>query len=168
MKLKLITTAIALSYLLLAKHSYSEETSKNIKEEIIFSKHWLLNEKDYEKRTIKLEKYLRGFDQPMLEVGQRYASMQQALQDKNYDFANYQWKKIKKTINNGLMKRPARSKNAHAILLNITWDEVSNDIASKNEQRARHGFSKARAACIACHIAENMAYINNQPLFKIK
>ena len=32
------------------------------------SNHWLLDEKDQTKRLEKLEKYLRGFDQPMLEV----------------------------------------------------------------------------------------------------
>ena len=38
---------------------------------------------------------------PMLEVGQRYASLHQALKDNNFELASYHWKKIKQTIKNG-------------------------------------------------------------------
>ena len=129
--------------------------------------HWLLNETDLTKRTLKLEQYLRGFDQPMLEVGQRYQSLYQALKDNNYDFANYQWKKIRTTIKNGIMKRPKRAENAKSMLLNSAWAEINNDFNSKNKQQAWSGFKKATSICMACHIAEKVEFVNIQPMFRL-
>lgn len=54
---------------------------------------WLTSEQEAKLRLQKLEKYLRGFDQPTLETGQRYESMYQALKDNNLKLAAYQWKK---------------------------------------------------------------------------
>jgi cytochrome c1 len=132
------------------------------------SNHWLLNEKDPVQRTLKLEQYLRGFDQPMLEVGQRYQSLYQALLDNNYGFAEYQWKKIKTTIKNGIMKRPKRADNANSMLLNNAWADINADFISKNQSQAWQGFQKATSVCMACHIAEKVEFVNNQPLFRLK
>lgn len=132
------------------------------------SNHWLLDEANHEARFKKLETYLRGFDQPMWEVGQRYEFMHQALQRNNYDLAAYHWKKIKKTIENGLMKRPARAANAEQILLNTTWKAVNDALLTKQPEQAWKGFQQATAACMACHVAENVAFMNDQPLFAEK
>lgn len=40
---------------------------------------WLSEAESDEKRFQLLQKYLRGFDQPMWEVGERYQSMHTAL-----------------------------------------------------------------------------------------
>lgn len=129
------------------------------------SKHWLIDAPDDSTRTQRLEKYLRGFDQPMWEVGERYNVILQAIEDKNYELASYHWEKIKTTINNGLMKRPARKQNADAILLSNAWQLIADDFASKDEKRAQAGLLKAKAACMACHQAEGVGFMNNQPLF---
>ncbi len=129
------------------------------------SNHWLADAPNEQVKTQRLEKYLRGFDQPMWEVGERYESIVDAIKDKNYDLASYHWKKIKTTINNGLMKRPARKQNADAILLNSTWQQIADDFASKDPKRAAAGLTKAKGACMACHIAEGVGFMNNQPLF---
>lgn len=132
------------------------------------SNHWLLDEKDPQKRLQKLEKYLRGFDQPMLEVGQRFKRLHQALVDNNHELAVYQWKKIKKTIENGYMKRPKREKNAKLIFLNEHWKEILKDFETPNSAVSWQGFQKAQAACMACHAAEGVAFMNNQPVFRLK
>ena len=176
MSLKLITeimmkynmVLVAVCAILAMGSSIAKEAEVNSPEKVKYSKHWLLDEEDRTKRINKLETYLRGFDQSMLEVGQRYESLYQALQDENYDFATYQWKKIKKTIDNGLMKRPARRKNADLFLLNQTWKEVFDDIMSKDKGIAWKGFEKAPAACLSCHVAEDVSFVNNQPLFRLK
>lgn len=131
------------------------------------SDHWLLDEKDQTKRLQKLEKYLRGFDQPMLEVGQRFKRLHQALVDDNHQLAVYQWKKIKKTIENGYMKRPKREKNSKLIFLNDHWKEILKDFENPDITVSWQGFQKAQAACMACHAAEGVAFMNNQPVFKL-
>ena len=129
------------------------------------SKHWITEAPSDSVKDQRIEKYLRGFDQPMWEVGERYGSIVQAIKDQNFDLAAYHWDKIKVTIENGLMKRPARRQNAEAILLNNTWAEVKNDFTSRDLTKAKQGLVKAKAACMACHAAENVTFINNQPLF---
>jgi uncharacterized protein YceK len=166
MKYKMILLAVCTTLIMCS--SIAKETEVNNQEKTQYAKHWLLDEDDRKKRINKLETYLRGFDQPMLEVGQRYESLYQALQDENYDFAAYQWKKIKITINNGLMKRPARRKNAELLLLNQTWKEVFDDISSKDKSTAWKGFDKATSACLSCHAAEGVSFVNNQPLFRLQ
>ena len=66
------------------------------------------------------------------------------------------------------MKRPARKKNAEQILFNSTWQQVFNDFQSKENTRAWQGFEKATSACLACHAAERVSFVNNQPLFRLK
>ncbi|WDE06152.1 hypothetical protein SG34_004260 [Thalassomonas viridans] len=163
MKAKLILTVSLLSGMIFLGQAWAQETAKVNP----FSNHWLLDEKDEDKRTRKLEKYLRGFDQPMLEVGQRYSSIHQALKDNNFELASYHWKKIRQTIKNGLMKRPARKKNAELILFNNTWQQVFNDFQSHDISRAWQGFDKATSACLSCHAAEKVNFVNNQPLFRL-
>ncbi|WP_150113811.1 hypothetical protein [Colwellia psychrerythraea] len=166
MEYKMVLLAICTT--LIMGSSIAKEAEVNSQEKTKYSKHWLLDEGDRTKRINKLETYLRGFDQPMLEVGQRYESLYQALQDENYDFAIYQWNKIKKTIENGLMKRPARRENAEIFLLNQTWKEVFDDISSKDKNTAWEGFDKATVACLSCHVAEDVSFVNNQPLFRLQ
>lgn len=131
------------------------------------TKGWLTGEQDETVRVNKLEKYLRGFDQPMLETGQRFTNMYQAISDKNYDLAIYHWKKIRTTIENGLMKRPQRERNAKLLLLDAVWSDVLNDFKSKEHKQVLLGFTKAKAACLSCHAAENKGFINGQPMFKL-
>jgi len=128
---------------------------------------WLLEAKSDAERFELLQLYLRGFDQPMWEVGERYQSLHEALSRNNYDLAAYHWKKIRTTIKNGYLKRPARRANANAILLDKTWQEVADAIASKNTKVSWAGFEKAKSACMACHAAEGVSYMNNQPLFEM-
>ncbi|WP_271271030.1 hypothetical protein [Aliamphritea hakodatensis] len=129
------------------------------------AKDWVSGAPDQLTKDKRLEKYLRGFDQPMWEVGERYDRMEQALIDENYELAQYHWKKIRITLENGLMKRPGRRANAEAILLNRTWSEVRDALATEDPAIVKAGFQKAKNACMACHAAERVAYMNDQPLF---
>ena len=73
---------------------------------------WLRDADSDADRFRKLEIYLRGFDQPMLEVGQRYLALYEAIKDRNWGLADYHWDKVKLAINGGLIKRPGRTANA--------------------------------------------------------
>ncbi|WP_299946172.1 hypothetical protein [uncultured Microbulbifer sp.] len=129
--------------------------------------HWLTDAESNSTRFTKLQRYLRGFDQPMWEVGERFESIYEALRRDNFALASYHWSKIRTTIQNGYLKRPARKANADAILLGSTWETVDRDFQSKDPARAWTGFARARAACLACHVAESVPFMNNQPVFEL-
>ena len=127
---------------------------------------WLTGAPDEASRVERLERYLRGFDQPMWEVGERYQSVEQALRDENWALARYHWKKIKTTIEGGLMKRPARRANAELMFLGQPWADFDAALASGEPSRIEPAFAHVKAACMACHAAENVAFMNDQPLFR--
>lgn len=128
---------------------------------------WLLNAPDDRMRFELLQRYLRGFDQPMWEVGERFQSIYDALGDENYELAAYHWKKIKTTIVNGYMKRPKRKANAEALFVNGAYEPVLQGFRSNNRAKAWDAFALAHRTCQACHQAEGVAFINNQPLFRL-
>ena len=131
------------------------------------SEGWLLDAENDAARFDLLQKYLRGFDQPMWEVGKRFRAVHDALSRDNYELAAYHWDKIRITIKNGYLKRPARMANAEAILLNTTWEEVNEAFGTRNAEKAWAAFDKAKNACMACHAAESVPYMNNQHLFDL-
>ena len=129
------------------------------------SEGWITGASDDAARFERIERYLRGFDQPMWEVGDRYEKIYDALSHGNYDLALYHWKKIKITIENGAMKRPGRAANAKLIFLDDTWKEVQDGFAKRETETAWQAFDLARTACMSCHMAEKVDYINDQSLF---
>ncbi len=131
----------------------------------VASKKWVTEAADDPERFRRIEKYLRGFDQPMWEVGERYEKLYAALVLENFELASYHWAKIKLTIENGTMKRPARRASAEAFLLSGTWDAVNEALASGDSVTAWRGFERARASCMRCHEAEGVGYMNAQPMF---
>jgi mono/diheme cytochrome c family protein len=129
------------------------------------SNDWLLDAPNDTERFKLLQRYLRGFDQPMWEVGYRYEGIHDALKRDNYALAIYHWDKIKTTIENGYMKRPARRANADAILFSGPWDKVKASFESRDRTQAWAGFALARTTCIACHEAEKLPEMNGQAIF---
>lgn len=127
-----------------------------------------MDAKDDAERFALLQRYLRGFDQPMWEVGERYGRVHEALSRGNHELALYHWNKIKTTIENGYLKRPKRQENADALFLNAAWSDARDAFASKDPVAAWTGFEQARAACQACHVAEEVPFMNGQPLFDLR
>lgn len=130
------------------------------------SNNWLQDADNDADRFKKLEIYLRGFDQPMAEVGHRYRGLYDAIKDKNSELADYHWEKISLTIKTGLMKRPKRTQNAELFFLDTIWSPMSETIKSKDFEKMQKQFMVIREACMACHIAESVTFMNNQPLFR--
>jgi len=129
------------------------------------SKGWITEAANELERSQRIEQYLRGFDQPMWEVGERYEKLYAALVRGNFELATYHWAKIKLTIENGTMKRPARRASADAYLLTGTWDSVNEALGSGDLATAWRGFETARASCMKCHEAERVGYMNDQQMF---
>ena len=129
------------------------------------SKKWITRAADDAERFQRIEKYLRGFDQPMWEVGERYEKLYAALLRENFELASYHWAKIKLTIENGTLKRPARRASAVRFLLTDIWDSVNEALASGDPATGWKGFEAARTACMKCHEAEGVGYMNHQAMF---
>lgn len=136
-------------------------------EDVATPKGWLLDAESDQARFEMLQGYLGGFSSAMREVGERYQSVHEALNRHNFELANYHWDKIRSSIENGYLKRPGRKANADAIFLNKTWGQVKSAFESKDVQKAWTGFEQAKQACITCHTAESVPYMNNQPLFDL-
>jgi len=130
------------------------------------SDQWLEDADGDADRFRKLEIYLRGFSTAMQDVGQRYGHLHQAITDENLPLAKYHWDKIRDAINVGLMKRPGRTSNAEAIFLDVAWPAMAEVLDSSDIVAVRAGFEKARKACVACHVAEGVHFLNDQPLFR--
>lgn len=127
---------------------------------------WLLSVPNPDDRARLLQKQLRGFDEPMLEVGERYRSFREALGRGNYDLAAYQWRKIRMVIENGIERRPGRADNARQVFLDSTWDEVRVGVESRTHTKAVAAYELANSSCQACHVAEQVDYVNDQMLFE--
>lgn len=128
---------------------------------------WLLSAPDDRERFQRLQRQLRGFDQPMWEVGERFESMYHALERENFDLALYHWEKIGTTIRNGIAKRPGRAESANAIFLGDTFARVRAGLAARTADEAWDAFVRARNACLACHQAEQVAFMNDQAVFDL-
>lgn len=154
------TSMIALTFYLAGACSATEaeELSQN---------DWLLSVENDNGRFRLLQKQMRGFDQPMWEVGERFERLHDALQRANYELAVYHWDKIKTTIENGVAKRPARGENARRLFLGDSWTNVRAAFASGDRRKAWDGFDSARTACQSCHQAEKLEFLNNQAVFDL-
>ncbi|MEE9422782.1 MAG: hypothetical protein V3V50_06455 [Gammaproteobacteria bacterium] len=130
-------------------------------------KHWLHEADNDTERFTRLETYLRGFDQPMWEVGHRYEIVHEAIIDKNYELAAYHWKKIKTTIKNGYLKRPARKSSADSMFLNSgVWGSLDEALQGSEHKKIKTAFGVARKTCMACHVVEKVPFMNEQKLFR--
>jgi len=130
------------------------------------SDNWLLDAKDDTERFRRIQQMFGGFSLSMQLVGERYDRTYDAIADGNYDLAYYHWKKIKETIELGFLRRPAREANAVAIFLKGPWIPLSETLAAKNKAGAKEQFLAARKACMACHVAEKVPFMNDQPKFR--
>lgn len=128
---------------------------------------WLLSARDDSARFELLQQQLRGFDQPMWEVGERFERLHGALLRGNHALAAYHWEKIKVTIETGMAKRPKRAANAKALLLDPVWADVDAALKSNDTGKAWAAFDRAKAACMACHVAEKVEFMNDQPVFDL-
>ena len=64
------------------------------------------------------------------------------------------------------MKRPRRAASAEAVFLGSPWDAIDRQLQQHNRASALAAYTRASAACQACHVAENVGYFNRQPLFE--
>ena len=125
---------------------------------------WLVDA-DEDTRAERLSSYLGGFSSAMWEVGHRYKHMLQAIEDDNFGLAEYHWDKIGGAIRGGYLKRPGRQANSDALFLNAIWPIYLKTLKSGDGDKIRAQLPQARDACMACHVAEDVKFMNDQPMF---
>jgi len=106
-----------------------------------------------------IERQLRGFDVTMAEVGYRYTEMYFGVVEDNWDYALYTAEKIGVAIQNGLERRPKRRANAEALFLKSVYPAVLEALKQKDAALFKERFDAMRAACNACHVAEEVPFI---------
>jgi hypothetical protein len=127
---------------------------------------WLRIAPDDETRWQLLERSFGGFAPAMTEVRDHYGQTFEAIADGNLELARWHWDRIKTSIELGYLRRPDRQPNADAIFLHAAWPLLDEALAANDVEASRVAFIGARAACMACHLAEDRAYFNEQRLFR--
>ena len=98
---------------------------------------WIRGEGD--QRFGQIENHFRGLDVAMAEIGYRYTELFFAVQDRNWEYADYQLGKIEVVLKLAIERRPKRAPSATAFL---TQDWPGRPALAQ----ARHGGAGPRAA----------------------
>ena len=120
---------------------------------------WLLDTKSDKEKFKAIQKQFRGFDLAMVEVGYRFNTFYFAIKDKNYNLANYQLDKIKKSIQNGIHKRPKRAYNSENMFLHTQYKIMKNALLTKDIKIISKEYENTKQICNACHRAEKVPFI---------
>lgn len=159
-KLSVLQIMLGVGALLLAASPASAETPPTPTD------NWLLDAPDDSERFNRIERMFGGFSTAMIVVGQRYDQAYDAIVDGNLPLAEYHWKRIREAIELGYLRRPGRKGNAIAIFLEGPWQPLAAALAERDPDQSKQAFLAARDACMACHIAERVPFMNDQPRFR--
>jgi hypothetical protein len=133
----------------LAQHVHSHgETAVN----------WLVGLKP-EARMPAIQRQLRGFETTMAEVSYRYNEMYFGGVGGNWDYAAHMAEELDKALRLGLERSPARRANAENLFLKGPLPQIMDAIKKKDPALFKERIETLRAACTACHAAENHAFI---------
>jgi cytochrome c556 len=121
---------------------------------------WLLAGSDDE-RFARVAKHLRGFDVAMAETGYRYSELYWAGKDRNWEYADYQLRKIQTAVANGVERRPRREASARMLEGAVTV--VKDAIAKRDGAAFDTAFGTLTETCNACHQAEKMRFVRVAP-----
>jgi hypothetical protein len=118
---------------------------------------WLAGTVDQKFETVA--KQLRGFDMAMAETGYRYNELYWAAQDDNWGYADYQVKKIRTAVENGLQRRPKRAPSAETFL-KVMLPAIEEAITRRDSALLRERIGALRSTCNACHQAEKVEFVH--------
>lgn len=131
------------------------------------SSNWLLDANDDTERFRRLQVVLSGTDIPMWEISHRYEELFVAIQKNNWQMGVYHWEKVRDRMNTAALKRPVRTQNIEALFLDSgVWQAMHDALTSKDPQKMRSQFQVVRQTCMACHMAENVGFLNDGSVFQ--
>lgn len=113
-----------------------------------------------------IENQFRGFDMAMVETGYRYQELFWAGQDENWEYADYQIKKIQKAVENGLERRPKRAKSAEHFLT-VALPKMGKALGKRDTVVFNKNFQMLTNSCISCHAMEKVPHFTvKKPLYR--
>ena len=131
------------------------------------SSNWLLDANDDTERFRRLQVVAGGTDIPMWEISHRYEELYVAIQNNNWEMGVYHWEKLRDRMNTAAMKRPVRTQNIEGMFLESgVWKSMQDALTSKDPEKMRAQFQVVRQACMACHVAERVGFLNDSSVFK--
>lgn len=126
---------------------------------------WIQGSEEEKLETIEMQ--FRGFDMVMFETGYRYQELYWAGQDQNWEYADYQLEKIRKTIKNGLIRRPKRAQSAEQFM-NEVIPKMEVALDSKDTTLFNSSFIMLTKGCLNCHTKENVPHFTvKKPLNRV-
>jgi len=130
------------------------------------SPNWLLDARDDQERFRRIQIYAGGTHEQMWQIGYRYQQVYQAIIDENWELGLHHWRKLSDVLNVALMKRPNRTPNAEAMFLDNAWSQLEDALENRDVDDVRQVFLMERETCMACHVAEQMPFLNGTPIFR--
>lgn len=109
-----------------------------------------------EERLAQIENHFRGLDVAMAEIGYRFSELYFAVEDRNWDYADYHLGKIELALTLAVERRPKRARSAGAFLADL--NPVREGIRAREPGPAAAALERLRTACMKCHVAENVPY----------
>jgi hypothetical protein len=110
-------------------------------------------------RAAAIERQFGGFETAMAVVSYRYTEMYFGALAGNWDYASHMGVTMASALAIGLERRPALRKNADALFLKGPYPQVMEAIKAKDLTRFKQRIEAMRAACTACHAAEQHPFI---------
>jgi hypothetical protein len=110
-------------------------------------------------RAAAIERQFGGFETAMAEVAYRYTEMYFGALDGNWDYAGHMGATMASALARGLERRPAHRKSADTLFLKGPYPQVMDAIKAKDLALFKQRIEAMRAACTACHAAEQHEFI---------
>jgi hypothetical protein len=119
---------------------------------------WLMGLKA-DARMPAIQRQLRGFETTMAEVAYRYTELYFGGVEGNWEYAGHMAMTLDGALRLGLERAPARRANAENLFLKTALPGVMDAIRKKDSALFKERIETLRAACTACHAAEQHAFI---------
>ena len=130
------------------------------------SANWLLDANDDTERFRRIQVVAGGSDMQMWQIASRYEELYVAIQKSNWEMGVYHWEKLRDFMNVMAMKRPVRTQNLEGMFLyGGVWQAMHDALTSRDPERMRIQFQVVRQTCMACHVAENVGFMNDSSVF---
>lgn len=131
------------------------------------SRQWLMDANDDSERFRRIELWGGAGDLEMQDIAHRLEELHAAIQKQNWDLGIYHLEKIRNRMTVAGMKRPTRTENMEAVFLDSgIYKSMHDALTSRNIEKARSAFRNTRQACMACHAAEKLGFINDSAVFR--
>lgn len=105
-----------------------------------------------------IENQLGGFSATMEEVAYRYNELYWAGRDRNWDYADYQLDKLAGSIEDGIIRRPARAASARDFL-DDDVPALDETITNEDAEGFDDQIDQFVDACNTCHAREAVPFI---------